>query len=125
VEEKLHPYFSNKIKFYNMAKKAKKKAVAKMSEVIPPYATLTEQQFDELRDLVIWDNPQSELESIVTEQTVNEILYKLGRVSVSFDTMIKKLDSILDAIAPESTNEFTDSVDWDDAEDDYEDTNED
>ncbi len=108
-----------------MAKKAKKKAVAKMSEVIPPYATLTEQQFDELRDLVIWDNPQSELESIVTEQTVNEILYKLGRVSVSFDTMIKKLDSILDAIAPESTNEFTDSVDWDDAEDDYEDTNED
>lgn len=108
-----------------MSKKTKKKATPKMAPVVQPYATLTEEQFDELRALAIWDNPQSELESIVTEQTVNEILYKLGRVSASFDTMIKKLDSILDAIAPESTNEFTDSVDWDEAEDDYENTNED
>lgn len=106
-----------------MAKKAKKKAVPKMSEVIPPYAVLTEEQFEDLKALSLWDNPQFELESIVTEQTVNDILYKLGKVSVSLETMIKKLGAILDAIEPKSDEE--DSFDWDESEDDYEETNED
>ena len=110
-----------------MAKKTKKKAVAKMSEVIPPYATLTEEQFDELRALTLWDNPMSELEGITSEPEISvvEIAFKMGQIHKSFEEMIKKLDTILDAIAPNTTNEFTDSVDWDEAEDDYENTNED
>jgi len=105
-------------------KKAKKKAVPKMAPIVVPYATLTEEQFDELRSITLWDNPMSELEGITSEPEISvvEIAFKMGQIHKSFEGMIKKLDTILDAISPEVTNPYTDSVDWDDNEDDYEST---
>jgi len=107
-------------------KKTKKKAVPKMAPVVAPYATLTEEQFDDLRSLTLWDNPMSELEAITSEPEISvvEIAFKMGQIHKSFEGMIKKLDTILDAISPEVTNPYTGSVDWDEREDDYEDISE-
>jgi hypothetical protein len=109
-----------------MSKKSKKKAVAKMKEVVKPYATMTEEQYDEIKSILTWENPVRELEDVASESnlSVTEIAFKMGKISKSFETMFEKLENILNEITPDPY-ESTPNYDWDSSEDDYEDTEDD
>jgi hypothetical protein len=102
-----------------MSKKAKKKAVPKMTKKVEPtyYTTLTEEQFDDMKAIVLWDNPMSELEGITSSSEISliEMSFKLGQIHKSFESMFHKLETILDSVAPEEENdedEYSEEDGW-------------
>jgi len=109
----------------NMPKKAKKKAVPKMAEVIKPYATLTEEQYDELKSFMLWDNPMTDLSSISTDSDANllEIIFQLGKIYKSFEVMFEKMTAIMTQIEPEDDGSHS-SYDWDNDEEEEDTTDE-
>jgi hypothetical protein len=98
--------------------KAKRKAVAKMKEKVEPtyYATLTEDQFDELNRLISWDNPINQLYDISGSGEISqlELGFKLGELYSSFQVMFEKCKQILESIEPESQVEEEDDEEEDD-----------
>jgi len=91
-----------------MPRKAKKKAVPKMKEVIPPYAVLTEEQFDDLKSFVLWDNPMTDLSTITSDSEISviEMSFNLGKIHKSFESMFEKMEAILDEITPDDSTDF-------------------
>jgi hypothetical protein len=84
-----------------------KKAVPKMKEVIPPYAVLTEEQFDDLKSFVLWDNPMTDLSVITSDSEISviEMSFNLGKIHKSFESMFEKMNAILDAITPDDSTD--------------------
>lgn len=106
-----------------MSKKAKKKETPKMKEVVKqPYASMTEEQYDEIKSMLRWDNPSSELESLAGEADLSivEMAFKIGKISKSFELMCEKIEKILEDSLTEQEGSFN-TYEWDSSEDDYED----
>ena len=103
-----------------MAKKTKKKAVAKMTEVVKPYATMTEEQFDEIKSIVSWDNPLSQLSEIKDggDMSMLEIGFKLGEIHCLFNKAFENIEKVLTQIGPEEDEIPT--FDWDDDDEEEE-----
>jgi hypothetical protein len=110
-----------------MTKKAKKKAAPKMKEVVKQsYLSMTEEQYDEIKSILRWDNPHGEFESLASESdlTLVEMAFKIGKISKSFELMCEKIEKILeDSLTEQEDTQNT--YDWDNSEDDYEDVEED
>jgi hypothetical protein len=108
-----------------MAKKTKKKAAPKMKEEVKPYVIMTEEQYDDLKSLMLWDNPMSDLSTIASDSDSNqlEIIFQLGKIYKSFEIMFEKMNNLMSQIVPED-DDTTSGYEWDSSEDDYEETEE-
>lgn len=95
----------------------KKKAVAKMKEEKKVNVQLTEEQFENLDNLISWDHPLEKLSdlSLNGESNKLELGFKMGEVYSEFKEYLAKLEKIIDEIRPEEEVDFQE-YDWDDSE---------
>jgi hypothetical protein len=97
--------------------KTKKKAVVKMKaeKIVKPYATLTEEQYDELKNIITWDNPIGDLKDLSTVGNLDllEIGFKIGEVYSSFVKTMVSFENILNNCVVEKTDEETEEVEED------------
>ena len=89
------------------AKKAAKKAVPKVVKIeVDNQITLTKEQFQELSDIRFTLNSFAwELESAFEkEKSLGQAAFEIGKTSLRLSETQSKLDKILDAIDPDTTD---------------------